>query len=63
MTNEDLKARAERNFAIIDNLPQPVRALIHDHGAAKVVSLWQRGMTAAAIQDHFEEADVFDDAF
>ncbi len=57
------KLRQERNFAILDALPRSIRALVHEHGAKKVVTLWQRGLNADAIADHFEEEAVFNDCF
>lgn len=62
MTPERL-AKVRSDFAIIDNLPASVRALIHEHGSRPVMDLYARGYDAARIEQHFTNMDVFDDLF
>ncbi len=47
---EEYKKRAERDMELIDSLPQPVRLLVHEYGAARVVKLWHIGIKPEAIQ-------------
>ncbi len=53
-------AKVRRDFIILDALPASVRALVHEHGAKKVVTLHMRGFSAERIAQHFEDSEIFD---
>lgn len=52
--------RIRRDFRVLDALPRPVRLLVHEFGAKRVVAAYQRGLDASRIRQSFEDADILD---
>lgn len=57
--SRDYLTKIQRDFRLLDGLPRNVRALVHEYGAKRVVDLHNRGLGAAAIKQHFENAAIF----
>lgn len=49
----DLKGRAERRFAVIDDLPRETRELVHEYGWAPIKALMELGVKKPAMLRHY----------
>lgn len=58
MPSAEYLAKVLNDFRIIDNLPKPVRLLVHDHGAKQVVTLFRKGWEADEIAMSFEDEGI-----